>query len=221
MTPDFDEEGFFEYHLYTLGRRTTLREKEQKQVTLLEAQEAPRWTKRLIFYGAQSTTTAAATVRCHRTKRSVSISIIMNSKGQRAWRMALPKGVDSGLQGGQERRQAVHRRRLVSITRRGTKKIRIKMGEAFDVVGDRKQMNWTFASGVVGSRHRLGNRAAQSQRQSRDGYHFRTGRRRLGNREPAAILTKRRTPTDFVFNVAVPANGKQKTVTYTVQTRWC
>jgi len=31
----FEEEGLFEYHLYTLGRRTHLRDKEQKQIELL------------------------------------------------------------------------------------------------------------------------------------------------------------------------------------------
>src|SRR5207253_837454 len=33
----FKEQGFFEYHLYTLQRPTTIRDNETKQVSLLEA----------------------------------------------------------------------------------------------------------------------------------------------------------------------------------------
>src|SRR6185436_15697863 len=33
----FQEQGFFEYHLYTLQRPTTIRDNETKQVSLLEA----------------------------------------------------------------------------------------------------------------------------------------------------------------------------------------
>jgi len=34
---DFKEQGFFEYHLYTLQRPTSIRDNETKQVSLLEA----------------------------------------------------------------------------------------------------------------------------------------------------------------------------------------
>lgn len=47
----FTEQSFFEYHLYTLGRPTTVRNNEQKQVTLLEA-DAFGVQKRLFYYGA-------------------------------------------------------------------------------------------------------------------------------------------------------------------------
>jgi hypothetical protein len=47
----FSEEAFFEYHLYTLGRPATIKQNEQKQVTLLESPEFGI-DKRLIFFGA-------------------------------------------------------------------------------------------------------------------------------------------------------------------------
>ncbi len=37
----FQEEALFEYHLYTLGHPTDLRDREIKQVSLLEAQGIP------------------------------------------------------------------------------------------------------------------------------------------------------------------------------------
>ena len=47
----FTEEGFFEYHLYTLERPATLLENEQKQVTLLDA-AGIGLEKHLVYYGA-------------------------------------------------------------------------------------------------------------------------------------------------------------------------
>jgi hypothetical protein len=39
--PQFQEESFFEYHLYTLDGTTTVRDNEQKQMTLLNANKVP------------------------------------------------------------------------------------------------------------------------------------------------------------------------------------
>lgn len=44
----FEEKSFFEYHLYTLGRPTTLRNNEQKQIALLDAAQVPA-TKKFVF----------------------------------------------------------------------------------------------------------------------------------------------------------------------------
>lgn len=51
MEQGFDEQSFFEYHLYTLGRPTTIKNNQMKQVELLSAAEiAVR--KRLVYEGA-------------------------------------------------------------------------------------------------------------------------------------------------------------------------
>src|SRR5262245_33627324 len=48
--PSFREEGLLEYHMYTLERPTDVLDKEQKQVTLLEANNVSV-EKKLIFTG--------------------------------------------------------------------------------------------------------------------------------------------------------------------------
>jgi hypothetical protein len=48
--PQFNEESLFEYHLYTLDGTTTLRENEQKQMTLLSANKAAA-TKKFVYDG--------------------------------------------------------------------------------------------------------------------------------------------------------------------------
>jgi hypothetical protein len=48
--PQFGEESFFEYHLYTLDGTTTVKNNEQKQMTLLNANKAPA-TKKFVYDG--------------------------------------------------------------------------------------------------------------------------------------------------------------------------
>src|SRR6266850_1286782 len=48
----FKSEGFFEYHLYTLDGRTTIKDNQTKQLTLMAAADVPV-VKQLIYYGAQ------------------------------------------------------------------------------------------------------------------------------------------------------------------------
>src|SRR4029434_8080584 len=49
---DFAAEGFFEYHLYSLDGRTTIKNQQTKQLTLMSATDVPI-TKHLVYYGAQ------------------------------------------------------------------------------------------------------------------------------------------------------------------------
>jgi hypothetical protein len=48
----FQEEGFFEYHLYSLDGQTTIKQNQSKQISLLSAAEIPI-RKDMIYYGAQ------------------------------------------------------------------------------------------------------------------------------------------------------------------------
>src|SRR5687768_12610543 len=48
---DFASEGFFEYHLYTLDGRTTIKNNQTKQLTLMSASDVGV-TKQLVYYGA-------------------------------------------------------------------------------------------------------------------------------------------------------------------------
>jgi hypothetical protein len=46
--PQFEEKAFFEYHMYTLQRRTTIRDNETKQIEFASAQDVP--VKKLFIY---------------------------------------------------------------------------------------------------------------------------------------------------------------------------
>ncbi|MBI2091353.1 MAG: DUF4139 domain-containing protein, partial [Deltaproteobacteria bacterium] len=50
---EFTQEGFFEYHLYTLQGESTIKDNQTKQLNLLSAADIPV-KKQFIFYGAQN-----------------------------------------------------------------------------------------------------------------------------------------------------------------------
>jgi len=141
----FTEEGFFEYHLYTMARPTTVRNNEQKQVTLLEASDFGV-KKRLTFYGAEYYYRSQYGEVASNQKLDVSLEFD-NSERNRLG-MPLPAGVvrvykqdPSGAQ------QFIGEDRIDHTPR--DERVRIRMGDAFDVVGDRRQMDWTTLGGCV------------------------------------------------------------------------
>jgi hypothetical protein len=97
-------------------------------------------------------------------------------------------------------------------------KIRVKMGEAFDVVADRKQMEWRA----------LGNCTSESAWQIELRNH-KDQAITVEIREPAggdwtvtesSHPAKKEDQSTFTFNVNVPKRGATK-VTYRVRVRWC
>jgi len=210
----FQEEGFFEYHLYTLGRPTTIRNNEQKQVTLLEA-GGVGIDKHLIYYGA---------ARYYRGKygqvvsnRKVGVYLDFKNTRQNGLGMALPAGVvrvykqdSSGAQ------QFIGEDRIDHTPR--DERVRIKMGEAFDVVGDRRQMDYrAFGSCVSESSWQVDLRNHKDEEV------------RVELVEPvggdweilsASYRWKKVDAHTFTFQVPVPARGATQ-VTYRVRVRWC
>ena len=135
---DFKSEGFFEYHLYTLDGRTTIKESQTKQLTLLSAADFPV-EKRFIYYGAAS---------YHRTQYGVPIANqkvgvyldIRNTKENRLG-IPLPKGKVRVYKADTSGSQQLIGEDWIDHTPKD-ERVRIKMGEAFDVVGERVQKDW-------------------------------------------------------------------------------
>jgi len=136
--PAFREESFFEYHLYTLERPTNLLNAEQKQVTLLEAHDL-HIDKRMIFYGA------AYYYRGNygqvASNQKVGVYLDIQNTEQNHMGMPLPKGTVRVYKADKSGAKQFIGEDAIDHTPRD-EKVRIKMGDAFDVVGDRKQMEW-------------------------------------------------------------------------------
>lgn len=210
----FREEGLFEYHLYTLGRPTTVLDKEQKQVTLLEAQGIGI-EKKLIFSGQSYWYQG----RYGELAKNQKVGVFLDFKNSEANRlgMPLPKGtlrVYKADKGGAK--QFVGEDAIDHTPR--DEKLHVKMGEAFDVVADRKQMDWRA----------LGSCNSESSWQIEIRNH-KDQAVKVEIREPVSgdwtieqsshPATKEDAHT-FTFDVNVPKRGATK-VTYRVRVRWC
>ena len=143
--PGFSEQGFFEYHLYTLGRPADVLDNEQKQVTLLEADEF-EVEKRLIFRGA--THYYRGQHGQVTSNQKVGVFLDFENSEHAGLGMPLPKGTVRVYKRDDSGAQQFIGEDLIDHTPRD-ERVRIKMGEAFDVVGDRRQMDYTVVSGCV------------------------------------------------------------------------
>ena len=132
---DFVSEGFFEYHLYTLDGRTTIKDNQTKQLSLLAASEVPI-TKELIYYGAQDYYRNSYGVPVSNQKVGVYLEV-KNSKDNRLG-LPLPKGKIRVYKADGSGSQQFIGEDWIDHTPKD-ERVKIKMGNAFDLVGERTQ----------------------------------------------------------------------------------
>jgi hypothetical protein len=135
---DFKSEGFFEYHLYTLDGRTTLKENQTKQLTLMSA-SGVAVTKQLIYHGAQDYYRTSYGMPMSNQKVGVYLEL-RNSRDHRLG-VPLPKGKIRVYKADASGSQQLIGEDWIDHTPKD-EKVKIKMGEAFDVVGERTQKEW-------------------------------------------------------------------------------
>jgi hypothetical protein len=212
--PAFQEEGLFEYHLYTLDRPTDVLQNEQKQVTLLEA-KAIDVKKKLLFYGQQYWYRGQYGQVMSNQKVGVYLDIENSQKNGLG--MPLPKGVMRVYKADKSGSRQFVGEDAIDHTPRD-EKLRIKMGDAFDVVGDRKQTDFKqigdcsieTAWEIELRNHK--DTAAQVEVWEPIGGEWKI----IESSQPSTT----KDAATFTFDVDVPANGK-KTVTYRVRITYC
>jgi hypothetical protein len=212
--PQFTEQGFFEYHLYTLERPTTLRQNEQKQVTLLEG-AGIAIDKRLIFYGAAQYYRGSYGQVISNQKVGVYLDF-ENSSGNRLG-VPLPKGIVRVYKADPSGAQQFIGEDQIDHTPRD-ERVRIKMGEAFDVVGDRRQMDYTVISRCVSeSSWELTLRNHKDEDVDVEVVEPVGGDWEILSSSHTARKTDAHT---FVFTVPVETRG-ETAVRYRVRVKWC
>ena len=136
--PQFQENQFFEYHLYTLQRPATVLNNEQKQVTLLEANNLGI-RKRLILRGQPSFYRMQLTRPL--TNQKFGVFLELDNSEENGMGMPLPAGIIRVYKADTDGAQQFIGEDNITHTPRDEKLV-IKMGDAFDVVADRRQMTW-------------------------------------------------------------------------------
>jgi len=134
----FKEEEFFEYHIYTLQRPSTIKENQTKQISLVTADSIPV-KKELLYRGA-------AYYYYNRygeaiTNQKVGVFIEIENKKDHNLGIPLPKGTVRVYKQDSEGSLQFVGEDSIDHTPKD-EKVRVKLGDAFDVVGSRKQTEW-------------------------------------------------------------------------------
>ncbi|MDP8229171.1 MAG: hypothetical protein P9M15_06940, partial [Candidatus Electryoneaceae bacterium] len=125
--PQFEEQAFYEYHLYTLQRPSTLRENQIKQISLFPSASTP--VKKEYRYEAYSGTKKVKVVLEFENRERVGLGIPLPRGKVRVYK----EGPDGGL-------EFVGEDRIDHTPKDET--IRISTGNAFDITGERTRMEY-------------------------------------------------------------------------------
>jgi len=141
--PEMAEESLFEYHLYTLGRTTTLKENQTKQVALLSANEVPV-TKEFLLHGKEYY--YRQSIGDVGQKLKVAVYIEIKNREETGLGMPLPKGVVRVYKRDQTGGAQFVGEDAIDHTPKN-EEIRLKLGDAFDVTADKKQTDFKKLAG--------------------------------------------------------------------------
>jgi len=136
--PQFKEDSFFEYHIYTLERQATVKDNQTKQISLVQADTIPV-KKELLFRGANYYYYSRYGEAMSNQKIGVFVEI--RNKKENNLGMPLPKGTVRVYKADKEGGLQFVGEDSIDHTPKD-EKVRIKLGDAFDVVGSRKQTDW-------------------------------------------------------------------------------
>ncbi len=223
--PSFQEKSFFEYHLYTLSEPTTIPDSSTKQLELFAPPRGVPCDKILVFAGQDENLWWGGEPLSEQTygvqsKSTVDVYLRFKNDEKSGMGMPLPAGRirvskldqdDGGLEFiGED---------VIKHTPRN-EQVLIRLGQAFDIVGERKQTDYRFDSG----RNRIDetieievrNRKAEPvQVVIKERMYRWTNWEFLGQTPPHEKLDARTVH----FPVTIEANGKA-TVKFTVRYSW-
>lgn len=129
--PQFEEEAFFEYHLYTLSRPATVADNEIKQLSLFPETRTP--AKKVLtvesqFYGRRS----------QGNKVKVRVNLEFTNSKEQGLGMPLPKGKLRVYKADSKGALQFIGEDLIDHTPKD-EKVRVFLGEAFDITCERKK----------------------------------------------------------------------------------
>ncbi|MBI1396504.1 MAG: DUF4139 domain-containing protein [Betaproteobacteria bacterium] len=150
-TAGFAEKSFFEYHLYTLGRTTTLPDNSTKQLELFPAVAGIACEKTLVYAGQNGSGygTTPLTTREAGTRRSARVETFLSFRNTEDNELGVPlpagrvrvskrDAADGSLEFiGEDRIDHTPRNETVTLN----------LGSAFDVVGERRQTDFDLDTG--------------------------------------------------------------------------
>ncbi len=135
----FQEQGFFEYHMYTLQRPTSIRDNETKQVSLLEA--AGFEVKKEFVLNGQHYYYAGYNSPGQPIKEKVGVYVQFRNAQTNKLGMPLPAGTIRLYKKDDKGNQQFIGEDKIDHTPKD-EDVRVKVGDAFDIVAERKQTDY-------------------------------------------------------------------------------
>ena len=200
----FEEKSFFEYHLYTLSRPTTLKNFQMKQVELLTSDSVPA-KKLFVFEGAAD-------------PKKVKVMLEVKNGKEENLGMPLPQGRIRVQKADHEGSlQFIGEDRIDHTPK--DEKIRINLGNAFDIVGERIRTEVKEPA----KRTREESYRIKIRNHKTEGVTVTAIENLSGWHEWKIIKSDQKyTKTEAgkaEFNVAVPPDG-ERVINYTVRYKW-
>ena len=137
------QESLFEYHLYTLGRPTTIAENQTKQVLLLTGSGVPARKELLLKGNDYYYQSSAGNIG---QKIKVGVFVEFDNKESAQLGVPLPKGIVRVYKKDSAGNAQFVGEDSVDHTPKN-EKVRLKLGDAFDVTADKKQTDFKKLSG--------------------------------------------------------------------------
>lgn len=146
QTSGLQQESLFEYHLYTLARPTSILDKQNKQVALLNANSVPV-SKKLILNGGGYYYQGRNAGNSGKLKLGVFVEL--KNEKENGLGIPLPKGtVRVYKEDTSGNAQFIGEDAIDHTANKG--KIKLKLGESFDVFAERKQTSYNVIEKLVG-----------------------------------------------------------------------
>jgi hypothetical protein len=148
--PGFEEKAFFEYHLYTLGRPATIPNNSTKQIELFDAATRVPANRQLVYYGAEGYGFYGSLNldREYGPTSNTKVDVWLTLKNDKAsgLGMPLPAGrIRVSQQDKADGSMEFIGEDKIDHTPRD-EDVRVKLGTAFDVVGERRQTDFALNS---------------------------------------------------------------------------
>jgi hypothetical protein len=214
--PAFQEESLFEYHLYTLQRPATVRNRETKQLSLLEGHDIP-YQKKLIVDSMNGYTNYYPTegeVGTGPLHTQVRVEFTNDEASHLG--MPLPKGKFKVYQRDKEGSSQMLGEAEINHTPRN-ERISLPIGNSFDIVASRKRTEFHQISEVETlESFEIEVRNRKSTAETVHVYERKWGDWKVTKKSQDFDKLDSNT-ADFVVNLKP---NEVKTVSYTVHTRW-
>jgi len=146
--PGFKEQSFFEFHLYTLGRPTTLANNSTKQIELFDQARRIPAKKVLIYNGAGSVYfyPTPMTDRNFIGQSNKKVDVYLEFRNDKEYGLGVPLPAGrirvSKLDAADSSLEFIGEDQIDHTPK--DEEVRVKLGSAFDVVGERKQVDFSI-----------------------------------------------------------------------------